>query len=96
MVRQKINRRMKLLEHKHIIIRAEVLDPPRAEETTSEQVKILINDIGMKIMMGPCMLLFFNRIQKFKYSVAHIGDQDLCSRVHEDQVHVYMDIKFLQ
>ena len=44
---------MKLLEHKHIIIRAEVLDPPRAEESTSEQVKTLINDIGMKIMMGP-------------------------------------------
>ena len=44
---------MKLLEHKHIIIRAEVLDPPRAEEPTSELVKTLINDIGMKIMMGP-------------------------------------------
>lgn len=53
MVRQKINRRVKLLEHKHIIIRAEVLDPPRAENPTSEQVKTLINDIGMKIMMGP-------------------------------------------
>ena len=53
MVRQKINSRVKLLEHKHIIIRAEVLDPPRAEQPTSEQVKTLINDIGMKIMMGP-------------------------------------------
>jgi len=53
MVRQKINSRVKLLEHKHIIIRAEVLDPPRAEQSTSEQVKTLINDIGMKIMMGP-------------------------------------------
>lgn len=30
-----------------------MLDPPRAEEPTSEQVKTLINDIGMKIMMGP-------------------------------------------
>lgn len=44
---------MKLLEHKHIIIRAEVLDPPRAEEPTSELVRNLINEIGMKIMMGP-------------------------------------------
>mgnify|MGYP006234450355 FL=1 len=44
---------MKLLEHKHIIIRAEVLDPPRAEKPASEQVENLINNIGMKIMMGP-------------------------------------------
>jgi len=30
-----------------------VLDPPRAEKPTSELVRNLINDIGMKIMMGP-------------------------------------------
>ena len=53
MVRQKINSRVKLLEHKHIIIRAEVLDPPRVEKSASEQVENLINNIGMKIMMGP-------------------------------------------
>tara|TARA_B100000989_G_scaffold187790_1_gene141379 strand:+ start:920 stop:1345 length:426 start_codon:yes stop_codon:yes gene_type:complete len=53
MVRQTINSRVKLLEHKHIIIRAEVLDPPRVEKSASEQVENLINNIGMKIMMGP-------------------------------------------
>ena len=53
MVRQTINSRVKLLEHKHIIIRAEVLDPPRVEKSASEQVENLISNIGMKIMMGP-------------------------------------------
>jgi len=41
------------LVHKHIIIRAEVLNPPKVENDTCENVKSLINDIGMKILMGP-------------------------------------------
>ena len=41
------------LEHKHLIVRAEVLDPPRDEKQTSEQVTDLIERIGMKILMGP-------------------------------------------
>ena len=44
---------MVLLEHKHLIVRAEVLDPPRDEKQTSEQVTDLIERIGMKILMGP-------------------------------------------
>ena len=41
------------LEHKHLIVRAEVLDPPRDEKQTSEQITNLIERIGMKILMGP-------------------------------------------
>ena len=41
------------LEHKHVIIRAEVLNPPNEEEQASNQVKDLIEKIGMKILMGP-------------------------------------------
>ena len=41
------------LVHKHVIIRAEVLNPPTDETTTSNEVKVLIEDIGMKILMGP-------------------------------------------
>lgn len=41
------------LEHKHVIIRAEVLNPPNEEEQASNQVKDLIEQIGMKILMGP-------------------------------------------
>jgi S-adenosylmethionine/arginine decarboxylase-like enzyme len=41
------------LVHKHVIIRAEVLNPPTDETTTSNEVKALIEAIGMKILMGP-------------------------------------------
>jgi len=41
------------LVHKHIIIRAEVVNPPLEEGSTSQSVKELIERIGMKILMGP-------------------------------------------
>ena len=41
------------LVHKHVIIRAEVLNPPTDENHSSNQVKNLIELIGMKILMGP-------------------------------------------
>ena len=39
--------------HKHIIIRADVLDPPTNEVDTSNKVRELIESIDMKILMGP-------------------------------------------
>lgn len=44
---------MKPLVHKHVIIRAEVLDPPTDETLASSAVKDLIERIGMKLLMGP-------------------------------------------
>jgi|TARA_B100001094_G_scaffold203984_1_gene197912 S-adenosylmethionine/arginine decarboxylase-like enzyme len=41
------------LVHKHVIIRAEVTNPPTDETLTSNDVKALIEAIGMKILMGP-------------------------------------------
>ena len=41
------------LVHKHVIIRAEVLNPPTDKTHTSNDVKALIEAIGMKILMGP-------------------------------------------
>ena len=41
------------LVHKHVIIRAEVLNPPTTPKLVAQQVKDLIERIGMKIMMGP-------------------------------------------
>jgi S-adenosylmethionine/arginine decarboxylase-like enzyme len=41
------------LVHKHIIIRAEVSNPPMDENTISEELKDLIDKIGMKLLMGP-------------------------------------------
>ena len=39
--------------HKHVIIRAEVLNPPTNENTASNQIQTLIDRIGMKVLMGP-------------------------------------------
>jgi S-adenosylmethionine/arginine decarboxylase-like enzyme len=44
---------MEPLVHKHVIIRAEVLNPPTIEKLASEHVKDLIERIGMKLLMGP-------------------------------------------
>ena len=44
---------MEHLVHKHIIIRADVINPPLDATSTSDSVKELIQQIGMKILMGP-------------------------------------------
>jgi len=44
---------VKPLVHKHVIIRAEVLNPPTNENTASNQIQTLIDRIGMKVLMGP-------------------------------------------
>jgi S-adenosylmethionine/arginine decarboxylase-like enzyme len=41
------------LEHKHLIVRAEVSNPPTSETLACEWVEQLVDDIGMKIMLGP-------------------------------------------
>ena len=41
------------MQHKHLIVRAEVLRPPSDETLASEQVRVLIERIGMQILMGP-------------------------------------------
>ena len=41
------------MKHKHIIIRAEVSNPPRYEQNIIDWTKHLIQDIGMKILLGP-------------------------------------------
>lgn len=44
-----------MLKHQHIIIRAEVLNPPQADDTDKMNFwfKDLIESIDMKILMGP-------------------------------------------
>ena len=42
-----------MLQHKHLLIRAEVKNPPRDEEYIKEWFRKLISDIGMKILRGP-------------------------------------------
>ena len=42
-----------LLIHKHLIIRAEINNPPKDTEELSEWMKELTQLINMKIMLGP-------------------------------------------
>lgn len=42
-----------MLEHKHVIVRAEVNSPPFDEARIADWLKKLVDDLGMKVMMGP-------------------------------------------
>ena len=42
-----------MLKHKHLIVRSEVNNPPNNEDQIVDWAKKLIENIGMKIMMGP-------------------------------------------
>jgi S-adenosylmethionine/arginine decarboxylase-like enzyme len=43
----------KILVHKHLIVRAEAKNPPMDEAVLTEWFKNFIDEIGMKVMMGP-------------------------------------------
>lgn len=42
-----------VLEHKHLIVRTEVRNPPKSEEWAVDWVRSLIDKIGMKVLVGP-------------------------------------------
>ena len=42
-----------MLKHKHLLVRAEVLEPPKDLKSTKLWLKKLIKDIDMKILGGP-------------------------------------------
>ena len=42
-----------ILEHKHLIIRAEITDPPYDAVDIKRWMKNLVKDIGMNVLMGP-------------------------------------------
>ena len=44
---------MDLIEHKHLIIRAEVSNPPKDEIWVQNWLTMLVDKIGMKIAKGP-------------------------------------------
>lgn len=43
----------KILEHKHLIVRAELKNPPQCAESIQDWMKDLVDKIGMKVLMGP-------------------------------------------
>jgi S-adenosylmethionine/arginine decarboxylase-like enzyme len=42
-----------ILEHKHLIVRAELGNPPTCDESIQDWMRSLVNIIDMKILMGP-------------------------------------------
>lgn len=42
-----------ILEHKHLIVRAELSNPPTCAEAIQDWMKSLVKTIDMKILMGP-------------------------------------------
>jgi len=42
-----------VLEHKHLIVRAELKNPPQCAKAIQDWMKTLVETIGMKILMGP-------------------------------------------
>ena len=43
----------KLLEHKHLIVRAKINNPPKCTEAIEAWMKSLVKQINMNILMGP-------------------------------------------
>lgn len=43
----------KILQHKHLIVRAELNNPPQCADSIKEWMKILVETIDMNILMGP-------------------------------------------
>lgn len=42
-----------ILEHKHLIVRAELKEPPYSPQHIKTWMKHLVDKIGMKVLMGP-------------------------------------------
>lgn len=43
----------KVLEHKHLIVRAEIKNPPYSPNDIKQWMRELVDKIGMNILMGP-------------------------------------------
>jgi len=71
----------KVLEHKHLIVRAELSCPPRDPFYISKWLEALVSRIGMKILMGP-------------YSVYSdmVGNQGLTAAVIIETSHVVLHV----
>jgi S-adenosylmethionine/arginine decarboxylase-like enzyme len=42
-----------VLEHKHLIVRAEINNPPKCTDAINDWMRELVKTINMKILMGP-------------------------------------------
>ena len=82
-----------MLKHKHLLVRAEVLDPPKDLKSTKLWLKKLIKDIDMKILGGPYLKYCDNignrgltavTIIETSHIAMHVWDEDNPSLVQLD------------
>lgn len=79
-----------LLIHKHLIIRAEVNNPPKDVEKLTEWFKEFIDSIDMKIMLGPYVAYCNNEGNRGITGVAVIETSHIAMHVWDEPVPALM------
>jgi len=79
-----------LLFHKHLIIRAEVNNPPKNVDTLTEWFKSFIDSINMKIMLGPYVAYCNNEGNRGITGVAVIETSHIAMHVWDEPVPALM------
>jgi len=79
-----------LLIHKHLIIRAEVNNPPKDVEKLTEWLKEFISSINMKIMLGPYVAYCNNEGNRGITGVAVIETSHIAIHVWDEPVPALM------
>ena len=81
-----------LLIHKHLIIRAEVNNPPKDVDKLTEWLKDFIASINMKIMLGPYVAYCNNEGNRGITGVAVIETSHIAIHVWDEPVPALMQI----
>jgi S-adenosylmethionine/arginine decarboxylase-like enzyme len=78
--------------HKHLIIRAEVNNPPKEVEKLTEWLKEFIASINMKIMLGPYVAYCENEGNRGITGVAVIETSHIAMHVWDEPVPALMQL----
>ena len=81
-----------LLIHKHLIIRAEVNNPPKEVDKLTEWLKDFIASINMKIMLGPYVAYCNNEGNRGITGVAVIETSHIAIHVWDEPVPALMQL----
>jgi len=81
-----------LLIHKHLIIRAEVNNPPKEVDKLTEWLKDFIASINMKIMLGPYVAYCNNEGNRGITGVAVIETSHIAVHVWDEPVPALMQL----
>ena len=81
-----------LLIHKHLIVRAEVNNPPKEVDKLTEWLKDFIASINMKIMLGPYVAYCNNEGNRGITGVAVIETSHIAVHVWDEPVPALMQL----